>query len=250
MLADPEQSLAEMAVLAEPIRRRLYLHVLSAPDAVSRDAAAVAVGIGRPLAAFHLDRLVAAGLLAAEFRRLGGRSGPGAGRTSKLYRGSRREVLASAPPRRYNVAADLFAAAIGTSPEADVALGSLAADCGRELGAEARRRAGSRSGRESRIAALEAILREAGYAPFRSGDEIRLVNCPFDALAQRHRDVTCVMNLALVAGMLDGARLASLPARLDSRPGVCCVAIGTGGERHRLSAARQTDKREGEEPCA
>ena len=231
MLADPEESLAELAVLADPTRRRLYLHVLSAPDAVSRDAAAAAVGVGRPLAAFHLDRLVEAGLLGAEFRRLGGRSGPGAGRTSKLYRASRREVLGSAPPRRYDVAADLFAAAIATSTDVDLALGDLAARRGRELGVEARRRAGTRARPEGRIAALETVLREAGYAPSRSGDEIRLVNCPFDALARHHRDVTCGMNLALVEGMLDGAGLASTAARLEFRPGFCCVAIGTGASQ-------------------
>ncbi|MGZ6214074.1 MAG: helix-turn-helix transcriptional regulator [Candidatus Limnocylindria bacterium] len=228
MLTDPEQPLAELAVLAEPVRRRLYLYVLSAADAVSRDAAAAAAGIGRPLAAFHLDRLVDAGLLTTEFRRLSGRSGPGAGRTSKLYRASRREVLGSAPPRRYDVAADLFAAAIDASPPTDAVLGRLAAERGRELGAEARRRAGGRAKSAGRIAAIETILREAGYAPFRSGDEIRLVNCPFDALAQHHRDVTCGMNLALIGGMLDGAGLASSAARLEFRPGLCCVAIGTG----------------------
>lgn len=226
MLADPEESLAELAVLAEPTRRRVYLYVQSAPNAVSRDAAAAAVGIGRPLAAFHLDRLVDAGLLTTEFRRLTGRSGPGAGRTSKLYLASRRELLASVPPRRYDVAADLFAAAIGSSAPTDATLVRLAVARGLELGAEARKRAGAGAMPKARQVALETVLREAGYAPSRSGDEIRLLNCPFDALAQRHREVTCGMNLALIEGMLDGAGLASVPARLAFRPGVCCVTIG------------------------
>ena len=230
MLTDPEQSLAELAVLAEPIRRRLYLHVVASGEPVSRDAAAAALGIGRPLAAFHLDRLVSAGLLEAAYERIGGRSGPGAGRPSKLYRASRRDVLGSAPPRRYEVAAELFAGALDASPSTAAALGRLAAERGRELGDESRRRAGPRARAGGRLAALETVLREAGYAPVRSGAEMRLANCPFDALAQRHRDVTCGMNLALVEGMLEGAGLGPARARLDFRPGLCCVAIAAGAD--------------------
>ena len=62
MLHDPtSETLDDLAVLADPVRRRLYLHVTAQADAVSRDAAAAALTIGRPLAAHHLDRLVEAG---------------------------------------------------------------------------------------------------------------------------------------------------------------------------------------------
>src|SRR6188472_2861508 len=94
-----EQGLEQLAVLAEPLRRRLYLHVAEQPAPVSRDAAAAALGIARSLAAFHLDRLVGAGLLTTEFRRLSGRSGPGAGRPAKLYRLVDDEVRALLPER-------------------------------------------------------------------------------------------------------------------------------------------------------
>ena len=66
-------------------------------DPLSRDEAASALGISRELAAFHLDRLLRAGLLEAEYRRLGGRTGPGAGRPAKLYRRSSREIAISLP---------------------------------------------------------------------------------------------------------------------------------------------------------
>jgi predicted ArsR family transcriptional regulator len=48
------------------------------------EVAAEAVGIRRSLAAYHLDKLVADGLLVASFARTGERTGPGAGRTSNL----------------------------------------------------------------------------------------------------------------------------------------------------------------------
>src|SRR3954462_9711428 len=84
--ARAEEELAALAPLAEPMRRRLYLHVATSAEAVGRDEAAAAVGISRALAAFHLDRLVDEGLLDTEFLRRSGRSGPGAGRPAKLYR--------------------------------------------------------------------------------------------------------------------------------------------------------------------
>lgn len=218
-------------MLADPVRRRLYQLVLDRPEAMSRDEAATAAGIGRPLAAHHLDRLVTAGLLAAEYRRRTGRSGPGAGRPAKFYRPSGRELRASLPERRYEVAADLFASALeaGAGAEPAVALESAARNRGQELGDEARRRSPSRS-RARRRAALADVLRDAGYAPFERDGELRMLNCPFHELAQRHRVVTCGMNLALLRGIMAGAGLPEEDARLDQQPGLCCVAIGrTGG---------------------
>ena len=72
--------------LDDPVRRSLYLYVTRQADPVSRDAAAEGTGASRENAAFHLDKLVEAGLLEASYMRLGGRTGPGAGRPSKVLR--------------------------------------------------------------------------------------------------------------------------------------------------------------------
>lgn len=221
------RALEDLEVLADPVRRRLYRHVLAQPIPVSRDDAAAAVGIGRPLAAHHLDRLVAAGLLDTEYRRRSGRSGPGAGRPAKFYRSAGRELRASLPERRYEVAADLFATALDAPVGVDAgeALAHAARERGMQLGTEARRRATSRS-HASRREALVEVLRDAGYAPFERDGELRMLNCPFHELAQRHRQVTCNMNLELLRGLMAGAGLPEADARLDSQPGLCCVAIG------------------------
>lgn len=71
------ERLEAMALLREPIRRRLYRYVEGRLAAVSRDEAAEAVGVSRAMAAFHLDKLVGLGLLRAEYRRLSARTGRG-----------------------------------------------------------------------------------------------------------------------------------------------------------------------------
>ena len=49
MNLDHATTLDDVAVLAEPVRRRLYAHVVAQPEPVGRDAAAAALGIGRSL---------------------------------------------------------------------------------------------------------------------------------------------------------------------------------------------------------
>src|SRR5918912_1543735 len=58
-------ALAAIALLADEVRGRLYRFVRAQPTPVTRDQAATAIGISRKLAAFHLDKLTAAGLLEA-----------------------------------------------------------------------------------------------------------------------------------------------------------------------------------------
>ena len=217
-----------VSLLGEPARRALYDAVLDATRAISRDEAASAAGFSRALAAFHLDKLVVAGLLDVEYRRLSGRTGPGAGRPSKLYRRGAREVGVSLPDRRYEVPAQLFATAMEqlAGPTPPDAIRSAAHDLGEQIGEAARQRSGPRPSRRRLRASLEETLEARGYEPAETpSGEIRLRNCPFHALVEDHRDLVCNMNLALAGGILDGLGDERLSARLDPQPGQCCVAI-------------------------
>lgn len=107
-----ERDVAGIGALVDPVRRQLYQFVCSQSMPVSRDQAADAVGIPRHQAKFHLDRLTAEDLLDTEYARLTGRSGPGAGRTAKLYRRAGRDIALSLPQREYELAGRLMAAAI------------------------------------------------------------------------------------------------------------------------------------------
>jgi len=222
----PTDRIADLAALAEPTRRMLYEYVAAQPAPVGRDAAARATGTSRALAAFHLDRLAEAGLLAVEFRRLSGRTGPGAGRPAKLYRRAPGEVAVSLPPRHYDLAGLLMARALEAngSRTARAALDREARAHGRAL-AKLARTDGAASRRARREAAL-AVLAACGYEPFTDGPRVvRMGNCPFHALAAEHRALVCGMNLSLMRGLLAALPATGLRAVLDPGPGRCCVAF-------------------------
>jgi predicted ArsR family transcriptional regulator len=209
--------LTALTSLGDATRRRVYEHVAAQPGAIGRDEVARAAGIGRTLAAYHLDRLAAEGLLEVTYQRRSGRSGPGAGRPAKLYARAQGEVSASVPPRDYPLAARLLADAAADDPAGHVrrSLVSAAERLGREIAAEA----GSQE--------LEPLLRERGYEPYDDDGVVRLRNCPFHAVAQRQPELICDMNLALLRGLADGLEGSGVTARLEPAPGRCCVALRT-----------------------
>jgi predicted ArsR family transcriptional regulator len=217
---------ARLGSLADPTRRALYDFVARQAQPAGRDEAAAAAGVGRTLAAYHLDRMVEDGLLEVSFARRTGRSGPGAGRPAKLYRRAAREFNVSLPPRSYELAARIFANAVDNEPtgRARAALQESAQGFGAEVAAEVERRAAGRS-EAYRLTVLEEVLAERGYEPFRDEDGIiRLRNCPFDCLADIHRQTVCGMNLALLA-QAAASSTGNLEAVLDPRPDMCCVAL-------------------------
>jgi predicted ArsR family transcriptional regulator len=222
-----------IASLREPTRLALYEYVERQPAPVSRDQAAETLGLTRPLAAFHLDRLVEAGLLTADYRRLSGRSGPGAGRPAKLYRRSRRRVEISLPRRDHALLAGFLAAAM-TQAGPEPAAAQPARDFGRSLGSRARRRLRSRSIAAPRLAeCVQAVLETVGFEPYRaSRGELRARNCPFDPLSKRFTPVVCGVGQALVGGVIEGVGADHLGVTREERPDRCCVVVA---ERDRLA---------------
>ncbi|WP_323187648.1 helix-turn-helix domain-containing protein [Streptomyces sp. NBC_00160] len=233
-----------IAMLQDPVRRRLYEYVAAQGREVGRNEAAEAAGVARTLAAHHLDRLTEAGLLESGSRRLTGRSGPGAGRPAKVYTRARAERSVSLPARDYLTAAELLAEA---AEQAGLDAGLYAA-AGRR-GEELRGSAAPCGGLEEAV----EMLAGRGYEPYLDGGEsgegtegtegaegvrdaegaaatpgaaaavVRMRNCPFHAVAERFPPLVCGMNLALLEGLLgvDGP----VRARMDARPGECCVVV-------------------------
>jgi predicted ArsR family transcriptional regulator len=206
---DLDSGLAALSALTDGVRRAAYRAVLAA-GTVGRDEVAEALGVGRTLAAFHLDKLVAAGLLEVSYARRTGRTGPGAGRPAKLYRASTAEHTVSVPPRDYRTAAELLAESVERSG-ADTALFDVAREHGR---------------RTPPGSDVHDLLTAHGYLPEDTPDGIQLRNCPFHRLAEQFPPLICGMNLAMISGLLDGAGAAAdWRARMDAAPGRCCVVL-------------------------
>ena len=223
---------ARVAALDQPLRRQLF-RLLGASDGwTSRDEAAAALDIPRSVAAFHLDKLADAGVVEVRFERTGGRSGPGAGRPSKLYRPAGDELSASLPPREYDLAGAVLADAVAESactgaPVADC-LRAAARTAGNRLAAEARADDAADAVEGPRQQLVDVLSRH-GYEPdLADTDDIALANCPFHRIAEQHRELVCGMNLHLIAGVLDDIDPQhELEARLDRRDGNCCVRVAT-----------------------
>lgn len=229
-MSDFLERAAGIGALADALRRDLYLYVCAQDHPVPRDEAAGALDVPLHKAAFHLDRLAGDGLLDVEFARLSGRSGPGAGRPSKLYRRATREIAISLPEREYELAGQIMAEAIdeslrGGTPVLD-ALGRVASEHGRTLGQAAVQKAEPHSAEDQGADALGiacAALAEHGYEPRIESGTATLANCPFHALAESHTDLVCQMNLAIVDALVD--EIGDVDARLDPAEGRCCVTL-------------------------
>lgn len=209
---------AALALLADPVRRALYR--LATDKELTRDEAAAALGIPRSTAAVNLDRLTEAGLLVAEFRRLSGRSGPGAGRPAKVYRAATTELVASIPERHYELAADLLAAAIERADRDELPVQEAVAQEAFTTGAAV---GGAHE-------TLEEALDACGYAPCADAHgDLVLENCPFHQLATRHTSLVCGANVELVRGLVAATGDEREPV-LAPREGRCCVEIRARGE--------------------
>ncbi|WP_022894460.1 helix-turn-helix transcriptional regulator [Agromyces subbeticus] len=208
--------LVAVAAIADPQRRSLFDFVARQSAPVGRDEAAAELRMTRGTAAFHLDRLVEAGLLATEFRRRSGRSGPGAGRPAKLYRAIAGELVVSVPERHYDLAAELLSRAVDecdrTGAPIRPTLERVSASLGRELGAASD--------------SMTEVLERLGYEPVNDGhDGTRLTNCPFHRVAQRHSSTICAANAALLRGAAETVDEQGRTVVLDPRDGYCCVRL-------------------------
>lgn len=179
---------------------------------MTREQVAAGSGLSLALATFHLERLLEAGLL--ESSSSAGTGSKRRGRPAKLYRLARREFTVSVPGRDYRLAAELFAEALPVDA-LPPALDEAARERGRAMGRGV-----------SDWEKLLDVLAGHGYEPRRiDGDSIALRNCPFDGLTERHRDLICPTNLALLEGFVEGSAITGMEARLEPGEGRCCVVL-------------------------
>jgi predicted ArsR family transcriptional regulator len=229
--------LTAVASLADPVRRKVYDYVAGRDEPVGREQTAAETGLPLHTARFHLERLVDEGLLATEFRRLSGRSGPGAGRPAKLYCRSSAEVSVSLPPRSYDLVGSVLAGAVASALRGVPLEGALSTEA-RNRGVEA---GSSFSGRGQELERVHALLEREGFEPSVQDAELTLRNCPFDALAREQPALVCGVNRDYVAGALEGLGCDGLHARLEPSQDHCCVRVGHD-EGHEQRSRRTTHR--------
>lgn len=225
-------SVRAVAALDDPQRARLYEVVRTADGPVTREEAAATVGISRKLAAFHLDRLVDAGLLVASYERVAGDE-PRLGRSPKRYRVSDLDVSVSIPARHYDFVGEILLDAVTDArpgEDASDAVARVARARGRSVGGEVRaaRRLG-RLGPERALTIVAETLADLGFEPVVHAGVLVQRNCPFHRLAEHSPELVCGINREFVDGMLEGLDAPRLEARLDPADGRCCVVIAASG---------------------
>ncbi len=221
MTGDP--AIRAVAALDDDLRRGMYAFIRAARRPVTRDEAAAAVGISRKLAAFHLDKLVDAGVLQADYRQVSGLRK--VGRAPQVYRPTDADISVSIPPRKHDLLAEVLLDA-ATSDEPD-AIRKAAYDRGHRAGADERLRTRpGRLGTERALTLLAATMRQHGFEPAReSSTSVRLHTCPFHPMAARSPELVCGINHAFLTGLLDGLDAPTLTAELAPRSGECCVEL-------------------------
>lgn len=222
-----DQHLADVvtiAALADPLRRRLYRYVCASNEPVGREGAAEAVGIAVHTAKFHLDRMVADGLLEVEYRRLTGRSGPGAGRPAKLYRRAGRDFAVSVPARHYDLLSDVLADAADASVERRLPVDEVAPEVAHRHGELLGVEWADKTSHDGPLEQLAEALDDVGYEPRVAEGTLVLENCPFDRVAREHTTLVCGLNLDFVRGVVDGLGFSGVEASLAPAPDRCCVS--------------------------
>jgi predicted ArsR family transcriptional regulator len=205
-----------VTALSEPSRRALYDYVRRQAHPVRRDEAAAATGMSRALAAFHMDKLVEAGLLSARYAAPAGRA-RGRGRAPKVYETIGDGLAVTIPERRYELIADILAEAVagGEQPAAEAAA-RLAYRRGRDLSVVV-------PPGQDVVGALSAL----GFEPRPDPRAVTLHNCPFHALAARHTALVCGLNHAFLSGLVDGLGVTDSVPVLAPHAGRCCVELRT-----------------------
>lgn len=180
-------------------------------------------GLHLNTARFHLEALVEAGLATREPQP---RDTPG--RPAMAYRVAAGELPSG--QRRYRLLAEMLTSLIAgvmTKPA------EAAAEAGREWGRYLTEQPPpyQRLDAQRSIEKLATTLDEVGFAPEVTAQgadyELRLRQCPFREVAERHQDVVCSLHLGLMQGILGQLRAPVSAEHLQpfAEPSVCVAAL-------------------------
>jgi predicted ArsR family transcriptional regulator len=221
------------SAFGDPTRREIYLfaHEREAGGGVTASEVAERFALHPNVARHHLDKLAGGGYLEVQISRDGK---AGAGRPSKRYRPTGKQIAVEVPVRQDDVLITLLGRALGLLPRDQAE--SMAEEVGVEYGRVMARSLGEagehqRSFRSALHAVADALTAHgfAAHAEKRN-NELRIVSehCPFGG-APIDNPVICAVDRGMVKGMLaalygetDTALESSIPMG-DER----CVTVST-----------------------
>jgi predicted ArsR family transcriptional regulator len=208
-------------------RRRQVLEAIHrSPAPLSASEIAGRAGIHPSTARFHLDALMADGVIE---RMVAEPCGPG--RPRVVYRA--RPGTALGGERRYRVLAEILLAYLTSAASGSAA--AAAADAGRAWGEHVIPRAAPfhQVGCAEAVTRVLAMLDDLAFAPETvAGDgdmpaQVRLRHCPFLELAEHHSDIVCSLHLGLIQGAFAGLQSPVTAAELIpfGEPDACVVHL-------------------------
>ena len=207
-LSDEEFSAAVAAVttaFGDPTRREIYLFARDQERGVTATEVAHRFELHPNVARHHLDKLAAGGYVEVNLERSETGS---AGRPSKRYRVSEKQMALEFPSRRDDLLVTLLGRALALLPpeHAEAMAEQVGEEYGRGLAAQMSPGEGQRS-REAAVHAVADAFTAHGFAAHAEarGTSIAIIaeQCPFGVTAHEH-PVICAVDRGMVRGMLAG----------------------------------------------
>lgn len=224
------------ALLVSPVRRRIVDTLANQrPGGAPQDVAgmtaaqlAAVLDLHVTTVRFHLDQLVAAGILHAEFSREFG-----VGRPRKVYAVAPGALDEARDHDAFRILAGLLAESLGDgslAPEEAGRRWSL-----RRLARSAEAPADTPGRWLGKIAQMIDVLQSWGYTPELATSEggrtvrVNLVRCPFIDLAREHPAVVCGIHRGLIAGAMESLGEDDTEVSLEPfvKPDLCRAHVRT-----------------------
>jgi predicted ArsR family transcriptional regulator len=209
---------AVTSAFGDPTRREIYLLARQATGGVTAAEVAERFELHPNVARHHLDKLAGGGYLHVAVEP----HGPGAGRPSKRYRASDKEMSLQFPARRDDLLVTLLGRALALVPpeQAESMAEEVGLDYGRTLAGSMAPSEGHRSLQVALHTVADALTAHgfAAHADARSGAlAIISEQCPFGTAAVQH-PVICAVDRGIVKGMLSSLYGDTVPETSASRP--------------------------------
>lgn len=195
MPADSQLDLLADA-LGDPTRRGIFKYVAEADQPVTAADVGATFGVHRTVARAHLEKLTDTGLLVTDFLHK-----PEGGRPPKVYSRSDKRLDLQEPVRQYQVLSELLLHTLERFGDAaELIVRDIGADFGRQLAASVAEDA-DLAGRLAPLADAGAELR---YEIDGDTIEVQKGNCLFREVATRRPRLVCLLDQAIVTGLLSG----------------------------------------------